>query len=220
MAFCTHCGAPVPDGARFCTSCGTPLAATPAYPQVQPTPAQAQPAQPQPQPQPAQPEPQPTVRATSTPQGIVIDAPDGATVTVSDAPTQESSVEAPSGTGEFVAASWKAPQPQQQPQQQPPRYQQPQYPQQPYQQQPYQQAPQYPQYPQQAQYPPQQPANGPMTVKQALNKSKNDILGQFQKAPAKQQAAPEGKPKRKWYFWLVVAALVIFIIIKLIQIFG
>ena len=28
MAFCTHCGASVPDGAQFCTRCGTPL--TPA----------------------------------------------------------------------------------------------------------------------------------------------------------------------------------------------
>ena len=119
-------------------------------------------------------------------------------MTISDAPAQESSVEAPSGTGEFVAASWQAPQPQQ----------------------PYQQAPQYPQYPQQPQYPPQQPANGPMTVKQALDKSKNDILGQFQKTPATQQATLEGKPKRKWYFWLVVVALVIFIIIQLIKIFG
>jgi uncharacterized membrane protein YvbJ len=27
MAFCTHCGAQIPDGAKFCTSCGTPVAA-------------------------------------------------------------------------------------------------------------------------------------------------------------------------------------------------
>ncbi len=202
MAFCTNCGAPVPDGARFCTKCGAPVAA-PSAPQAQPTPTRTQPVQPAPQPAPA------SVRATSTAQGIVIDAPQGATVTISDEPVQESSFEAPKEKGEFVIASWKAPKPQQQqPQpQQAPQYQQPQYPQQPYPQQPYQQAPQYPQYPQQAQYPPQQsaPANGPMTVKQALNKSKNDIVAER---------------KRKWYFWPLVIVIIIFIIYQLIQIFG
>lgn len=247
MAFCTHCGAKLPDGARFCTSCGTPVAAAPSS---NPAPQPQAPVRQAPQPQapqyaqPVQPRPTQPVQpaSTTTPQGgIVIDAPEGATVTISDGPDQEHSVEAPSGKGEFVLASWEAPQPRQEPQaparpqqpqyQQPPVYQQPHYPQQaqyppqqPYQQapqyppqQPYQQAPQYPQ-----QYPPQQPAapNGPMTFKQALNKSKNDIFGQFQKKPAKTNAAPAIKPKRKWYFWLIVVALVIFIIIKLLQIFG
>lgn len=149
MAFCTHCGAQLPDGARFCTSCGTPVAAAPAEPAPQPT----QPA-PQPRPQPArsaytQPvQPQPTrpepVRATTQGGGIVIDAPAGSTVTVSDAQPRESFVQAPSQTGEFTAVTWdepgarparpaSAPGPA-------PQYRQPQYP-----------APQQPQYPQQPQ---------------------------------------------------------------------
>jgi len=122
MAFCTHCGAPLPDGARFCTSCGTPVAAAPASPR--PAPGQ--------QPQPAQPvQPRPTqpvrpVSATTTPQGgIVIDAPEGATVTISDGP-QEHSVTAPAEKGEFGAIQWDEPAPQQQPRTpQAPQYQQP-----------------------------------------------------------------------------------------------
>lgn len=184
MAFCTNCGAPVPDGARFCTKCGAPITAAPAAPQPKPQqpPYQGQPVKP----------------AASAPQGIVIDAPEGATVTISDVPPQETSVQAPAEKGEFVLVNWDEPKPKNQPRtqaqqpayQQPPQYRQPQYPQQPYpQQQPYQQAPQYPQQPQ---YPPQQPV--------ATNPGK-------------------GKNKRKWYFWLVVIALVIFIIIQLLKIF-
>lgn len=30
MAFCTHCGAKLPDGAKFCTTCGKPLTGAPA----------------------------------------------------------------------------------------------------------------------------------------------------------------------------------------------
>ncbi|MBR5090284.1 MAG: zinc-ribbon domain-containing protein [Ruminiclostridium sp.] len=39
MAFCTKCGAQVPDGSVFCTSCGNPIAATPAPVPEQPAPA-------------------------------------------------------------------------------------------------------------------------------------------------------------------------------------
>lgn len=124
MAFCTHCGAPLPDGARFCTSCGTPVAAAPASPRPAPR-QQPQPAQPQPvQPRPTQ--PVRPVSATTTPQGgIVIDAPEGATVTISDGP-QEHSVTAPAEKGEFGAIQWDEPAPQQQPRTpQAPQYQQP-----------------------------------------------------------------------------------------------
>lgn len=124
MAFCTHCGAPLPDGARFCTSCGTPVAAAPASPRPAPR-QQPQPAQPQPvQPRPTQ--PVRPVSATTTPQGgIVIDAPEGATVTISDGP-QEHSVTAPAEKGEFGAIQWDETAPQQQPRTpQAPQYQQP-----------------------------------------------------------------------------------------------
>ena len=221
MAFCTHCGAQLPDGARFCTSCGTPTAA-PNAPQAS-GPAPARPVQPQPvQPQPVQPRPtQPVqpVRAASTPQGgIVIDAPEGATVTISDGP-QETSVQAPTEKGEFVVASWTAPkpaQPQPQPQPQPqqpayrqpvqPQFQQPTYPQQPQYQQP---QPQYqqpqPQYQQpQPQYPQQPVQNDPMTMGQALNKTKNDIFGQFHKKPAAQETSAPPKKKRSLLGWIVV----------------
>lgn len=178
MAFCTHCGAPLPDGARFCTSCGTPITA-------------------------------PTAPQASTPQGgIVIDAPEGATVTISDTPAQETSVQAPTEKGEFVVASWTAPkpaQPQPQPQPQPqqpayrqpvqPQFQQPTYPQQPQYQQP---QPQYqqpqPQYQQpQPQYPQQPVQNGPMTMGQALNKK-----------PAAQETSAPPKKKRSLLGWIVV----------------
>ena len=198
MAFCTHCGAPLPDGAKFCTSCGTPIAAKPSVnpaPQPQAPPQQA--------PQPQTPQYNQPVQARPTPQGIVIDAPEGATVTVSDdVPQQEASAEAPAGKGEFVVASWsapKAPKPQvqaqapaapKQPQyqqpayQQPPQYQQPQYP-----QQPYQQAPQYPRQPQ---YPPQQP---------------------YQQTPA---PAPEKKKKRSIWGWIAIILVgLVFLAMKL-----
>jgi len=47
MAFCTKCGAQVPDGSVFCTSCGAPVNAAPASEQPaaqQPAPEQAAPA--------------------------------------------------------------------------------------------------------------------------------------------------------------------------------
>lgn len=80
MAFCTHCGAPLPDGARFCTKCGAPVPRIPS-PQAE----------------------KPVVK--STPQGIVIDVPPGSTVTVSDAP-QESTLSAPAAGGEFILGNW------------------------------------------------------------------------------------------------------------------
>jgi len=53
MAFCTKCGAQVPDGTAFCTSCGASIAAAaPAAAAPQPE------AQPQPAPQYQQPQPQ------------------------------------------------------------------------------------------------------------------------------------------------------------------
>ena len=193
MAFCTHCGAQIPDGAKFCTSCGAPVAAAPAArPAPQAAPA-AQPAWSQP-------------RATTTPQGgIVIDTPAGSTVSISDNPPASSGVAAPAEKGEFTLITWDdeaSPTPQQpqypqqqlyaqQPNQQP--YQQPQYP-----QQPYQQAPQYYQQPQQPQ--------GPLTVKQALKKSQQDIFGKYmpnQAQPAAPAPAPETKKKRSIWVWLL-----------------
>ena len=144
MAYCTHCGAKLPDGARFCTSCGKPVAA-------------------------------------AKPQGIVIDAPPGATVTISDAPDQPASVHAPSTKGESVLASWSAPKPKKP--EAPAPQQSPQF----------RQQPQQAQAPRQPQYPPQQPvaANGPMTVKQALKKSKDDLVPK--------------KGKVKWWIWVLIA---------------
>ena len=83
MAFCTNCGARLPEGAKFCTSCGAPVR-----------------------------------RAVSTPQGgIVIDAPAGASVTISDeAPARDSDMSAPAQTGTFVASSWTVPKPKPKPQ--------------------------------------------------------------------------------------------------------
>jgi hypothetical protein len=136
MAFCTRCGAQIPDGAKFCTSCGAPVAA----PAANPTPRPAS--------RPAQTAP----RATTTPQGgIVIDAPPGSTVNISDAPPKFSETAVPADKGEFTLITWdekpspaprqpqyqqpqqsyRQPQPPPQPQQ---SYRQPQYPQQPYQQ--------------------------------------------------------------------------------------
>lgn len=82
MAFCTNCGARLPEGAKFCTNCGTPVRG-----------------------------------AVSTPQGgIVIDAPAGATVTISDsAPANESDLYAPAQGGSFTASSWTFPKPKPQP---------------------------------------------------------------------------------------------------------
>ena len=184
MKYCTNCGAQLPDGAKFCTSCGTPIATAPD-----------------------------PVRATTTPQGgIVIDAPPGSTVSISDGPQAPSSVEAPAQSGEFTMISWDEPgspaaqQPQARPQQ--PSYQQPQarpqqqpsyqQPQQPYrQQQPqYQQPPQYQQQPQQPYYQqpqyPQQP---------------------YQQAPA---PAPPKKKKRGVLVWiLIILGGLVFLAMKL-----
>ena len=78
MSFCTHCGAKLPDGAKFCTSCGNPV------------------------------QPVVSARTSDDGRGIVIDAPEDATVTFST-PAEEESF-APEEEGEFVAASWSAPQ--------------------------------------------------------------------------------------------------------------
>ena len=111
MAFCTRCGAQIPDGAKFCTSCGAPVAAAPA---ANPTPRPARPAQTAP-------------RATTTPQGgIVIDAPPGSTVNISDAPPKFSETAVPADKGEFTLITWD--------EKPSPAPQQPQSPQRPYQQ--------------------------------------------------------------------------------------
>ena len=115
MAFCTHCGAQIPDGAKFCTSCGTPVAA----PQAAPRTAQAPPQRPAAQAAPIPPAPQP-------------------------APPPKPFVEAPAEAGEFAAIQWDEPgsEAQPQPYAQAPQYAQSQYgqPQQPY-AQPYPQQP-------------------------------------------------------------------------------
>ena len=73
MAFCTFCGAQVPDDIKFCTGCGKPM---PPQVKVQP-PLQAQPlvqpqvqpqAKPQVQPQPVTPPPPPAYTAPASPQ--------------------------------------------------------------------------------------------------------------------------------------------------------
>lgn len=74
MKFCTHCGAQLPDGAKFCRQCGAKIA------------------------------PKVNARPSDDGQGIVIDAPEGATVTISDAPNGGS--KAPDKEGEFFIASW------------------------------------------------------------------------------------------------------------------
>lgn len=53
MAFCTKCGAQVPDGSVFCTSCGAPVGAAPApeQPAAQAAPQQAAAPAPAPAPQ-------------------------------------------------------------------------------------------------------------------------------------------------------------------------
>ena len=87
MAFCTFCGAQVPDDIKFCTGCGKPMppqvkvqpplqAQPQVQPQVQPqAPPQAPPqpqvqphAQPQVQPQPVTPPPPPAYTAPASPQ--------------------------------------------------------------------------------------------------------------------------------------------------------
>jgi len=86
MKYCTHCGASLPDNAKFCTACGTPVS------------------------KPARP------RATTTQQGgIVIDAPEGSTVTISDRPPgtapgrkgpQGTETRVPDTQGEVELSAW------------------------------------------------------------------------------------------------------------------
>ena len=132
MAFCTHCGAQVPDGAKFCTSCGTPLTA----PQAAPAPAQ--------RPQPAAQRPQAAPQRPAPQAAPVPPAPQAA-------PQPKPFVEAPAEAGEFDLIQWDEPgsdtQPQPQPYAQAPQYAQA---------QPYAQQPQYAQP-----YPQQQPAGKP-----------------------------------------------------------
>ena len=132
MAFCTHCGAQLPAGAKFCTSCGKSV-------------------------------------VTAGPQGIVIDAPPGTTVTISDpVPGGGSSVKASPASGESVLASWSAP-----------KAQKPDAP-----------ARTAPAPPAPA---PQKPvaANGPQTVRQALEKTRDDLVPK--------------KSKVKWWVWVLIA---------------
>ena len=110
MAFCIHCGAQIPDGAKFCTHCGSPVAA----PTVNPTPQPQAPARQAPQPQtpqynqPVQTRPVQPVQTRTTPQGgIVIDAPAGSTVTISDGRPQETQTLAPDTKGEVELSGWE-----------------------------------------------------------------------------------------------------------------
>lgn len=69
MAFCTHCGTPIPDGVKFCTACGTPTGVTEAAPAATTaaTPVTEQPpVAPPPAPQPV-PAPQPYVAPQQPP---------------------------------------------------------------------------------------------------------------------------------------------------------
>ena len=77
MAFCTQCGHPLMPGAKFCTSCGAKVF----------TPVSA--------------------HTTDDGRGIVIDAPEDATVTISEV----HETKAPDTEGEFVITSWSNPEP-------------------------------------------------------------------------------------------------------------
>lgn len=106
MRYCTHCGNPIPDGARFCTGCGTPV-----HPVV-------------------------SARPSDDGRGIVIDAPEDAQVVISDAvesvaaPEGEGEFVAASWSAPKPAPAQQQPaQPQwQQPQQPAAQWQQPQQP--------------------------------------------------------------------------------------------
>ena len=72
MAFCTECGANVPEDLKFCTGCGKPMGETPAQPIQPPPPVQkAQPQQPAQQPtqQPVQPKPPAEAANAAPPAG-------------------------------------------------------------------------------------------------------------------------------------------------------
>lgn len=73
MRYCQQCGAPNADQAKFCSSCG------------------------------AQIPPKTSARTSDDGEGIVIDAPEEATVTISDGPD---GTKAPDASGEFSVASW------------------------------------------------------------------------------------------------------------------
>ncbi|MBQ3926163.1 MAG: zinc ribbon domain-containing protein [Bacteroidaceae bacterium] len=77
MKFCIYCGKPLYEEAKFCTSCGAKV-----YASV-------------------------SARTSDDGQGIVIDAPEGATVTISEV----HETKAPDTTGEFVMSSWNNPAP-------------------------------------------------------------------------------------------------------------
>lgn len=73
MKYCQQCGAQLPDEANFCRSCGAKMA------------------------------PKVSARTSDDGEGIVIDAPEDATVTISDGPK---GTKAPDSSGEFFIASW------------------------------------------------------------------------------------------------------------------
>ena len=134
MRYCTHCGCPVPDGARFCTGCGTPVPAAVS------------------------------ARTSEDGGGIVIDAPEDAQVVISDAvesvaaPEGEGEFVAASWSAPKPAPAQQVaqPQPQWQQPQQPTAQWQPAQPQQPQWQQPTRPVMQQPQW-QSAQPRPQTP---------------------------------------------------------------
>ena len=74
MKYCMHCGEPLSDDALFCTKCGAKTRSSV------------------------------TARTTDDGQGIVIDAPEGSTVTITN---DDEHSKAPDQEGEFVIASWE-----------------------------------------------------------------------------------------------------------------
>lgn len=85
MKYCMNCGAELTDEAKFCRNCGTPTN----------------------NPNKGGDGPTVTARTSDDGEGIVIDAPEDATVTISDM----HETEAPDADGEFVVASWRPPRP-------------------------------------------------------------------------------------------------------------
>ncbi|MBR6036391.1 MAG: zinc ribbon domain-containing protein [Bacteroidaceae bacterium] len=75
MKFCIYCGKQLHDEAKFCTNCGAKV-----YAPV-------------------------SARTSDDGEGIVIDAPEDATVTISEV----HETKAPDTTGEFVISSWSNP---------------------------------------------------------------------------------------------------------------
>lgn len=117
MAFCTECGANVPDDVKFCTACGKPVnmaAGAAAQAVVPPLAAQPQAAAPPPavQPQAAAPPPAAQPQAVVQPQAVIQPQPvpvyapqPGQVPAAADAPPPADSKYAVMGTGSFILLS-------------------------------------------------------------------------------------------------------------------